>query len=507
MPDCYRYQLPEEKMITNDVGIIHLKHVILEEVARLAWEDRLNEEEKDALVYKIIPGPLAQYRCCIYKEREIVRQRIRLAEGLCPTADPEQQSDNVIQVIHPACEECPISSYTVTDNCRLCIGKACLNSCRFGAVSIGHDRSHIDAAKCRECGKCAEACPYSAIAHLERPCKKVCPTGAITYDEYGICRIDESKCVQCGHCIHACPFGAIAAKSYLVDIIREIKAGKKVIAMCAPATEGQFGADISMASVRHALKELGFWDMVEVGLGADMTAAYESKEWTEALEEGRKMTTSCCPAFIGLLKKSFPEQFAENKSEIVSPMCAVSRYLKYLYPGCVTVFLGPCVAKKAEAQDPSIPDNADYVMTYGEFRALLRSKDVELKPVEERYQEASIFGKRFATSGGVANAVIECMQERGVDTKDIRLRKCAGGKECIQAVTLLKYGKLPEDFIEGMFCPGGCVGGPSKHKTEGEITKARENLLSQADVRKVLENLKDYPMEEFSMYRDGRLER
>ncbi|MBR3539171.1 MAG: ferredoxin, partial [Eubacterium sp.] len=103
--------------------------------------------------------------------------------------------------------------------------------------------------------------------------------------------------------------------------------------------------------------------------------------------------------------------------------------------------------------------------------------------------------------------VIECMQERGVDTKDIRLRKCAGGKECIQAVTLLKYGKLPEDFIEGMFCPGGCVGGPSKHKTEGEITKARENLLSQADVRKVLENLKDYPMEEFSMYRDGRLER
>ena len=491
-------------MITNDEGIVHLKHTILEEVARLAWDDNLTPEAKDALVYKIIPGPIAKYRCCIYKEREIVRQRIRLAEGLCPTAVPEYQSDNVIQVIRPACEECPISSYTVTDNCRLCVGKPCQSSCNFGAISIGHHRSHIDPQKCKECGKCAEACPYSAIAHLERPCKKACPTGAITYDENGICMIDESKCVQCGHCVHACPFGAISAKSFLVDIIKEIKAGKEVIAMCAPATEGQFGADISMASIRNALMELGFQDMVEVGLGGDMTAAYESEEWAEALKEGRKMTTSCCPAFINLLRKRFPKQFEENKSEIVSPMCAVSRYLKATHPGCVTVFIGPCMAKKAESRDESIPDNADYVMTYGEFRALLRSRDVELKPAEESYQEATLFGKGFAASGGVANAVMECMKERGVDTSEIKLRKCAGPKECIQAITLLQYGKLPEDFVEGMFCPGGCVGGPSRHKAEQEITKARNTLLSQAEPRKVLENLKQYPMDSFSMLRDGR---
>ena len=93
-----------------------------------------------------------------------------------------------------------------------------------------------------------------------------------------------------------------------------------------------------------------------------------------------------------------------------------------------------------------------------------------------------------------------------MDTSGIKLRKCAGGKECVQAVTLLKFGKLPEDFIEGMFCPGGCVGGPSKHKTETEITKAREGLLAKADGRGVLENLKQYPMESFSMYRDGRME-
>ena len=492
-------------MVTNDQGIVSLKHRVIEEVARLAWDDNLTEEAKDALVYKIIPGPIAQYRCCIYKEREIVRQRIRLAEGLCPTADPEHQSDSVIQVLRPACEECPISSYTVTDNCRLCVGKACQSSCNFGAISIGHHRSHIDPAKCRECGKCADACPFSAIAHLERPCKKACPTGAITYDEYGVCQIDESKCVQCGHCIHNCPFGAISSKVFLVDIIRAIKAGKKVIAMCAPATEGQFGPDISMASIRAALKKIGFADMVEVGLGADMTAAYESKEWAEALKDGRKMTTSCCPAFINLLRQQFPEQFAENKSEIVSPMCAVSRYLKAENPGCVTVFIGPCIAKKAESRDPSIRGNADYVITYGEFRALLSSRDVKLEPVEDSYQEATIFGKRFATSGGVANAVIECMKERGVDTDNIKLRKCAGGKECIQAITLLKFGKLPEDFVEGMFCPGGCLGGPSKHKAENEIVKAREGLLQKAEDRKVLENLEKYPMDRFSMFRDGRM--
>ena len=493
-------------MITNDVGIVSLKHLILEEMARMAWAGTLSSEEKEKLVYKIIPGPLAQYRCCIYKEREIVRQRIRLAEALSPSPDPEKQSESIIQVISPACEECPIASYIVTDNCRLCVGKACINSCPFGAISIGSHRSYIDPAKCRECGKCAAACPYSAIAHLERPCKKACPTGAITYDEYGICEIDEDKCVQCGHCIHSCPFGAIDSKSYLVKLIEEIKAGRDVIAMCAPATEGQFGADISMASVRAALKELGFADMVEVGLGADMTAAYESKEWTEALKEGRKMTTSCCPAFINMLRKHFPEQFEENMSTVVSPMCATSRYLKLIRPGCITVFIGPCIAKKSESKDKSVPGNADYVMTYGEFRALLRSKDVELKPVEDSYQEATVFGKRFASSGGVANAVMECMRERGTDTSGISLKKCAGGKECVQALTLLKFGKLPEDFIEGMACPGGCVGGPSKHKTEAEILKAREDLLKKAEPKEVLKNLEQYPMDRFSMYRDGHMD-
>jgi [FeFe] hydrogenase (group B1/B3) len=476
----------------------------MEETAKLAWDGKLDEEHREKLIYEIIPGPMATYRCCVYKERELVKQRINLSLAKCP--DGISQSENIVQVIRPACEECPLSAYTVTDNCRLCMGKACINSCKFGAISIGERRTHIDPNKCKECGMCAKACPYGAIAHLVRPCKKACPVGAITYDDNGICVIDENKCIQCGHCIHSCPFGAIGSKTYLVDIINDIRAGKEVIAMVAPATEGQFGADITMKSIKEAFIKMGFADMVEVGLGGDMTAAYESIEWAEAKEEGKKMTTSCCPAFMNMIKKHFPKQYEENVSQTVSHMCAISRYLKATRPGCVTVFLGPCIAKKSEAADKSIPGNADYVITYGEFRALMRSKGVEVQAEDNSYQESSIWGKRFATSGGVANAVLECMQERGQDTSGITYVQVAGGLECKTTLTMLKANRLKEDFVEGMICEGGCVGGPSKHRTEMEIKRAREGLLKKADGRKVLDNLKNYPMDKFSMYRDGHMD-
>ncbi len=488
-------------MVTNDKGIVELKHFILREVCKLAWEGRLNAEATEEIVYQVSPGPKAQYRCCVYKEREIVRGRIRLAEGKNP--DPNYQTDNVVAVIPAACDDCPIQDYFVTDVCRFCLGKSCLNSCKFGAITPGDTKMRIDLNKCKSCGMCASACPYGAIVHQERPCKKACPVGAISYDEAGVCRIDESKCIHCGHCIHNCPFGAIGSKIYCVDVIEAIKAGKRVIAMCAPATEGQFGKDIGMAAVRQALKKLGFADMVEVGLGGDMTAAYEAKEWIEARKEGKIMTTSCCPAFISMLRHHFPKIYEENKSSTVSPMVAVSRYLKSLDPDCVTVFIGPCIAKKGETKNTLIRDTADYALTYGEIVAMLDSKEIELTPVEEDYQEASLFGKRFAGSGGVAAAVLEVMEEMGEDTSGIRLMTCAGGDECRKAMLLLKAGKLDTDFVEGMICPGGCVGGPSKHEAEKLVLKARTQLLAKADGRKILENLKNYPMDKFSMYRDG----
>ena len=346
---------------------------------------------------------------------------------------------------------------------------------------------------------CANACPYNAIAHLERPCKKACPVDAITYDEYGICVIDEKKCIQCGMCIHSCPFGAISSKTFLVDVINLIRAGKRVVAMVAPSVEGQFGPDITMASWRTALKKIGFADMIEVALGGDMTAAAEAEEWAEAYKEGKKMTTSCCPAFVNMIRQHFPT-LLDNMSTTVSPMCAVSRMVKAEDPDAVTVFIGPCIAKKSEALDLSIEGNADYALTLSEARAMMRAKGVELEPEENSLQDGSVFGKRFGNGGGVTAAVLQCLKESGEDAQ-VNVMKCNGAAECKKALLLLRAGKLPADFIEGMACVGGCVGGPSKYKSEQEAKKARDQLIGQADQREVHENLNRYPMDKFSMHR------
>lgn len=477
-----------------DENVIKIKHDVLYEVAKLAFADEL-EEKRDGIAQSLIPGPTPQFRCCIYKEREIIRQRVRLAEGKAPGMHDD---GNIVQVISSACEDCPISSYVVTDNCQNCIGKACINACNFGAIEMGRHRSHIDASKCKECGKCAQACPYHAIAALKRPCKFSCPVDAISYDENGISVINEEKCIRCGLCIHRCPFGAIGSKTFIVDVIKAIKSEHPVYALVAPATEGQFGEHITMNSWKKAMKAVGFTNLVEVGLGGDMTAAYEAEEWAEAYKNGKKMTTSCCPAFVNMVKKHYPE-LIENVSTTISPMCAVSRMIKAKEPDAVTVFIGPCISKKSEVKDHAIEGNADYALTYSEIRAIMHARNVELEEDDNSYQESSIYGKRFANSGGVTEAVLQSLKESD-DEIAATVNKCNGAAECKKALLLMKVGRLPEDFIEGMICEGGCVGGPSAFRPQASFKKNRETILSEADERGIHENLDHYDMDAFSMH-------
>ncbi|MDO4961737.1 MAG: 4Fe-4S dicluster domain-containing protein [Eubacteriales bacterium] len=479
-----------------DQNVIGLKHLVLYHVAKLAFEGRL-EEERDNIPYEIIPGPKPLSRCCIYKEREIIRQRVRLAEGKAPG---RKDDGNMVQVISSACEDCPISSYTVTDNCQNCAGKACINACRFGAISKGEKHSKIDAMKCKECGMCAKACPYNAIAHLVRPCKNACPVDAITYDENGLSVINEEKCIRCGHCVHRCPFGAIGTRSYIVDVIEHIKAGDKVFAMVAPAAEGQFGHDITMGSWRNALKDVGFTDMIEVAMGADFTTKSEADEWFEANEKGESKTTSCCPAFVNLIRKHYPE-LADNISTTVSPMCMTSRYIKACDPEAYTVFIGPCIAKKSEVALQKIEGNADAVLTFSDVRAMMRAKNVNLLPDTEKYQEGSVYGKRYGNAGGVTASVLRYLEETGRSLGDSAVYKANGVLDCKKALVLMKMGRLPEKFIEGMVCEGGCVGGPSVHCGEAESKRSRDTLIGQADDRTISDNVQFYSHVDFELHR------
>lgn len=488
-------------MVTNDATILGLKHEVNRLVCKLAFEGRF-EEDKDTIAYEMIPGPTATYRCCIYKEREVIRQRVNLASGKTPMGEalPTEGKQPIVYIIPSACEECPISRYTVTNNCQNCMGKACYNSCKFGAITIGMHQAYIDPHKCKECGKCAQACPYNAIADLMRPCRKSCPVDALQVDnESGIAKINYEKCISCGHCIHNCPFGAIGSVTHLVDIANAIRDGKKVYAMVAPAVEGQFGADITMESMRIAAKKAGFTDLIEVGLGGDLTAAAEAAEWAEAYENGEKMTTSCCPAFVAMIEKHYPK-LVDRISTTVSPMAAISRMLKAKEPDCVTIFIGPCVAKKNEATNSGIEGTADYVLSMSEMLDLMRAKEIELEPAPNDYQDSSVFGKRFGNSGGVTAAVVQSFKELGKDIAP-KVEVCNGAAECKKALLMMQAGRLNADFIEGMICEGGCVGGPSKFKSILETRKDRDKLIASADDRLILDNINKLELDSFSMHR------
>ena len=489
-------------MLHENSTLVDVKHEVLYRVAKAAFEGDL-EEAVQRIPYEIV-GTTPKFRCCIYKEREVIRERISLARNRDPiTGEP---CHNTVQILPAACEGCPITRYVVTDNCQKCIVKKCQGACNFGAITMFKDKAYIEPKLCRECGKCHAACPYNAIADLLRPCKKSCPVDAISMDENMRVRIDDEKCIRCGACIKDCPFGAVSDSSRMVEVIEHLLSDKKVYAMVAPAGEGQFGPGITMESLRVGLKKMGFEDMFEVALGADFVAFEEAKEWGEAYKEGKKMTTSCCPAFVHMIRRHFPS-LAENISTTISPMAATARMIRALDKDAVCIFIGPCIAKKSEAgQSQHIQgENADLVLTFEELYAMLVAKEIVLEPVDYENQQGSVHGKNFAKSGGVTAAVKEALKEQGV-TDEIKVFTCNGAAECKKALMMMKAGKLPEDFLEGMICTGGCVSGPGVIKTSVQAAADRNRSVALADERTIGDSIAAHGDLEFSMHRSEETE-
>lgn len=467
-----------------DTKVQHLKYKVLREVARLAWEGTLTEHLLD-IPKTIVPGKTPTMRCCVYKERAILGERVKLAMGgtlMEGNIDPQK----VIEVIEIACDECPMGGYEVTNSCRGCLAHRCEDVCRRGAISFDHNHvAHIDKSKCVDCGACAKVCPYTAIVNRKRPCENACKVGAISMNEDKAAAIDDSKCISCGACVYQCPFGAIMDRSYILDVIRLLKDSQqnrayKVYAVVAPSISSQF-TYAKLGQVITGLKKLGFYTVVEAALGADMVAYAESAE----LAEKGFLTSSCCPAFVSYVQKSFP-QLAEYVSHNLSPMATIAKYIKETDPDAKIVFIGPCTAKKAEVQKESVKPFVDVAMTFEELQALFDSRDLDITSFEEGVLDnASYFGRIFARCGGLSDAVAEGLKEHGITDFDLKAISCDGIEAC--RMTLLKKSKnvLDGNFIEGMACVGGCIGGAGC-LTHGEKNKAEVDKYGREAYEKTI---------------------
>ena len=450
-----------------DTKVQHLKYKVLREVARLAWDDRLLENLMD-IPKIIVPGKQPTMRCCVYKERAILGERVKLAMG------GDKSNPNVIEVIEIACDECPVGGYEVTNACRGCLAHRCEDVCKFGALSFDQNHvAHIDKAKCRECGACAKVCPFAAIVSRKRPCQNACKVKAISMNEDKAAAIDNDKCIQCGACVYQCPFGAIVDKSFMVDAIEILKMSKRntpdsnyrVYAIVAPSISSQFSY-AKLGQVITGLKHLGFHDVIEAALGADMVAMAEARE----LSEKSLLTSSCCPAFVQYIKSNFPN-LVEHISHNMSPMAVLAKYIKETTPNSKVIFIGPCTAKKAEAQLESVKPYVDTVLTFEELQALFDSRDIELNTLEEGVLDnASYYGRIFARSGGLTDAAAQAMKEQNIDF-EIKPVVCDGIEACRVALLKLSKGMLDGNFIEGMACMGGCIGGAGC-LTHGEKSKS-----------------------------------
>ena len=435
-----------------DTKVQHLKYKVLREVARHAWGGTVIDGAL-AIPTEILPGKTPTMRCCVYKERAILSERVKHA------MNERDKRENVIEVIDIACDDCPAGGYTVTDACRGCIAHGCAEACPRDAISFdANQRAYIDKSKCINCGKCSVGCPYFAITNRRRPCEEACKIKAISSSERGHAEIDRNKCTSCGSCVYKCPFGAITDTAFILDTIKIIldsEKGKnyKTYAVIAPAIASQFSY-AELGQVISGIKELGFDFVVEAARGADFVAHEESGE----LVEKGFLISSCCPAFVELVEKQFP-MLKEFISSSLSPMAMISKHIKEKDNSAKVVFIGPCTAKKKEISKESVRDYVDSAITFEELQALFDSRDIDITALPlSKLDGASYFGRIFARCGGLADAIQEGIRERGVD---FEVKPCVadGLDGCRMALLRASKGKLDANFIEGMACVGGCVGG------------------------------------------------
>ncbi len=492
------------KEIFSDV--VTLRRRVFKEVAQLAFEDGDLHDLRRA-VFNILPGETPQYRDNIFRERAITGERLRLALGLDvrSASDMGPLDDNIdlvnvahrvyepplVNVISFACQACPTKTVTVTNNCRACIGHPCVNVCPKNAVHwTATDGAHIDEDTCIRCGRCAQFCPYSAIITYDRPCAANCGVKAIDSDEHGRAKIDYDRCVSCGRCITECPFGAISDKGEIYQLIRSIRENdKRHVAIVAPSFVGQFGANVSPEQVFEGIRLLGFEEVMEVGLGADLTTLQEAEEFVHAVpDELPFMGTSCCNSWSLMIEKFFPD-IAPYVSDTATPMIETAYYIKKCSQNVKVTFIGPCISKKLEALRSYVADYVDFVITFEELAAMFDAKNLDLSILEvpQELDHASFTARGYAEAGGVAQAVLALIKEKWPE-KDVQLEGAEGLANCFKLMKAAQAGRKNGMLLEGMACEGGCIGGPGTLVTLPRAQKALNAFKKRSTFQSPSEN-------------------
>lgn len=462
-----------------DTPVRQRRRRVFKEVAGLAYHSKNLRDDMEALPYEIVDYEDSVYWESVYRDRAIIRECIRLAMGMSLRQEnrnrPGHLTEGVeesniaekyyepplMQVIPSACNVCPENRYDVTNTCMGCVAHPCRVVCPTAAITMQNGKSYIDQEKCIKCGKCASVCPYDAISHRERPCKAACGVNAITKDERGRAVIDNDLCVSCGMCMVSCPFGAIADKSQIFQLIRAMQSNRKVIAQVAPAFVGQFGPKVTPDIFKTALKELGFADVYETAIGADMGCIAEAEHYVEEVASGRQpfSLTSCCPSWAVMAKSLFPETIDKISNEL-TPMVATARLIKQEHPDASVVFIGPCASKKLEASRRTVRSDVDFVITFEELTGMFEAKNILLEEIEamDNMRDATGAGRGYGVAGGVASAIEDCIKKYHPGT-EVRIEHAEGLAECKKMLLLAKAGRMNGCLIEGMACPGGCVAG------------------------------------------------
>ena len=423
----------------------------------------------DRIPIEMRPKHSQSTRCCLYKDREIIKHRCLAALGFNPDNEElltlrehalaaEQRlktGDTSLIVLDVACSSCITEQYRVTDACRGCSARPCTSICPKEAVTVINGRAIIDSDKCVNCGRCVDVCRYHAIIHQPIPCEETCPVDAFTQDKYGQRTIDTARCIHCGKCVQSCPFGAILLRSQLIDVLSVLNTDKHVTLIPAPSIMTQYPG--TWEQLCTAFKKAGFAHVIEVAEGARMTMTHESEEVLEHLDHGNPfLTTSCCPAWIELVNKHIPE-IVPNVSTTKSPMSYAVEQARAENPDTVVVFAGPCFAKQQEAKRNN---SADYVLTFEELGVLLAASNIDILQMPNNNEDDTALDEShgFALSGGVAHAVkiTSGNNERIVPHLIDGITK----KEIFKIKAMAKTGKCPGTLVEVMGCEGGCIAGP-----------------------------------------------